>query len=130
MNLEELFGVDHEQLRNDVDYRMEEFFLAISENIAKAMKDTGIKTKGELAKRLGVTPGRVSALLSGYKKNVELRTIVQIALALNVTPHELCAPRKTREMIERPLFGIQGGYEQVEVAPELNHDDNTQSLSA
>lgn len=129
MNLEELFGVDHEQLQNNVDYRVEEFFLAISENIAKSMKDAGIK-KSELAKLVGVTPGRISALLSGYKKNVELRTIVQIAIALKVTPHELCAPRKTREMIARPLFGIPGGFEQVDVAVEQSHDDNTQSLSA
>lgn len=130
MNLEELFGVDREQLQQDVDYRMEEFFLTISENIAIAMKNAGIKTKADLAKRLNVTPGRVSAFLGGYKKNVELRTIVQYAVALGVRANDLCAARTTREMRERPLFCIRGGgYEEATIAPEVMEHDNDQRYS-
>lgn len=130
MNLEDVFGVDHEHLEKDIDYRLEEFFLDIAENISTAMKSAGIESKKQLAHQLGVTPGRVSAFFGGYKKNVELRTIVQYAVALGVQPHDLCARRTTREMRERPLFCIPGGYQEARITPDVTNDDSNATLAA
>lgn len=45
------------------------------------MKDRGV-TKRELAQRLGVTPGRVSQVLSG-DENLTLRTLAAVCAALD-----------------------------------------------
>lgn len=125
MNLGEVFGVDAQHIERNDDYRMEEFFLDITENISAAMKNAGVESKAQLANLLGVTPGRVSAFLGGYKKNIELRTIVQYAIALGVQPHDLCSRRTTREMRERPLFVIPGGYQEARITtPDVANDDN------
>jgi hypothetical protein len=129
MNLEEVFGVDPEQIEQNVDYRTEEFFLDIAENISVAMKNAGISSKAQLAGVLGVTPGRVSAFFGGYKKNVELRTIVQYAIALGVQPHDLCSRRTTREMRERPLFCIPGGYQEARITPDVTNDDSNTTVT-
>ncbi|MEO8382933.1 MAG: helix-turn-helix transcriptional regulator [Acidobacteriota bacterium] len=130
MNLEEVFGVDPQTIERNDEYRMEEFFLDITENISAAMKNAGVESKAQLANRLGVTPGRVSAFLGGYKKNIQLRTIVQYAIALGVQPHDLCSRRTTREMRERPLFAIPGGYEEARITtPDVPNDDNTNNTA-
>ncbi|HUP59216.1 MAG TPA: helix-turn-helix transcriptional regulator [Thermoanaerobaculia bacterium] len=130
MNLEEVFGVDPQHVEQSVDYRTEEFFLDIAENISAAMKSAGIESKAQLATALGVTPGRVSAFFGGYKKNVELRTIVQYAIALGVQPHDLCSRRTTREMRERPLFCIPGGYQEARITPDVTNDDSATLTNA
>ncbi|MEA2465150.1 MAG: hypothetical protein QOJ98_2897 [Acidobacteriota bacterium] len=130
MNLEDVFGVDQESIEQNVDYRLEEFFLDITENISAAMKSAGIGSKAQLATAVGVTPGRVSAFLGGYKKNIELRTIVQYAVALGVQPHDLCARRTTREMRERPLFCIPGGYQEARITPDVTNDDSNATFAA
>jgi DNA-binding Xre family transcriptional regulator len=130
MNLEDVFGVDKDSIEQNVDYRLEEFFLDITENISAAMKNGGIENKAQLATAVGVTPGRVSAFLGGYKKNIELRTIVQYAIALGVQPHDLCARRTTREMRERPLFCIPGGYQEARITSDVTNDDSNPALAA
>ena len=50
--------------------------------LERARKQSGLKKK-DLARRLGVTPARVTQVLSG-DSNVTLRTIAQFALALGV----------------------------------------------
>lgn len=129
MKLEEVFGVDPEHIEQNADYRLEEFFLDITENISAAMKSAGIESKAQLAAALGVTPGRVSAFLGGYKKNVELRTIVQYAIALGIQPHDLCARRTTREMREVPLVCIPGGYQEARITPDVTNDDSNTTLN-
>jgi transcriptional regulator with XRE-family HTH domain len=101
MNFEELFRVDDVTLQKNVDYQLEAFFLDIVENIHHEMKRTEMN-QAQLAAALGVTPGRVSALMRGYKKNLSLRTITEIAAALSVEPQDLCARRKTTEMMSQP----------------------------
>lgn len=117
-NLEEVFASEEEALRSDSDYQLECFFLDIVENISVAMKNAKVENKKDLAGLLGVSRGRVSAFLGGYKKNPELRSIVQYAIALNVSPHDLCAPRKTAESFDRKLRVLPGGYESVEITQD------------
>ena len=47
--------------------------------------DAGRMTKGELAERMGVTPGYVSHLLVGRKRNLTVETLVKLANALDLS---------------------------------------------
>lgn len=101
------FKAEGEALRQNVDYRLEGFYLDIVDNIAAAMQRAEPKlTKSALASLMQVSPARVTNLLRGYKPNLELRTIVQVAMALGVEPNELCLRRKTSEMLKRPLQAV------------------------
>lgn len=114
---EELFRAEGEQLKHDVGYRTEAFYLDIIENISLAMKRNKMK-KRELAEAMNVSPGRVTNLLRGYNKNLEVRTIVQAAIALGVEPNDLCARRKTREMITRWKQFAPRGFQNAQVVKE------------
>jgi transcriptional regulator with XRE-family HTH domain len=120
MNFEELFRADNDELKTNVDYKVEAFFLDIVENISIAMKHAEMN-QAQLADATGVTPGRISGLLRGYRKNVELRTIVQIATALGVEPYDLCARRKTLEMISKPFAVLRGGFTRALVTKDTGN---------
>lgn len=64
--------------------RQEELILNVTEGLTEALRDAGV-TRAELARRLGRTPGFVSQLLGGGR-NLTLRTISDIALALSLRP--------------------------------------------
>lgn len=100
------FGAAGEALRRDVRYQLDSFYIDIADNITSAMKRASV-TKADLAVRMGVSPARVTNLLRGYNPNLELKTIVQVAVALDVDPRDLCARRKTVEMMSRPLQSVQ-----------------------
>src|SRR3954452_17242908 len=103
MNTErEAFKAEGEAFRRDVDYRLDGFYFDIVENITAAMDRAEPKmNKTDLAAAMNVSRARVTNLMRGYKVNLELRTIVQVAIALGVDPHDLCARRKTKEMMAR-----------------------------
>ena len=116
------FQAEGEALRRNVDYRLEGFFIDIADNIAAAMNSTEPKiSKSGLAALMGVSPARVTNLLRGYKTNLELRTIVQAALALGVEPNDLCARRKTPEMLKRPLQTVPEGFVSADIAEDTNN---------
>jgi|GEM_PF-2284370 len=119
--LDAIFDAENDSLRQNIDYRLEGFFLDIVDNIAAAMKHAEPELKKtDLARLMRVSPARVTNLLRGYKPNLELRTIVQAALALNLEPNDLCARRKTPEMLMRPLQVAPSDF----VPAELSEDDN------
>ena len=64
--------------------RQEELILDVTERLTEALQETGV-TKAELARRLGRTPGFVSQVLGGGR-NLTLRTIADIAVALDLRP--------------------------------------------
>ena len=64
--------------------RQEELILDVTERLTEALQEAGV-TKAELARRLGRTPGFVSQLLGGGR-NLTLRTISDIAVALSLRP--------------------------------------------
>lgn len=64
--------------------RQEEFILAVTEALANALEQSGM-TQSKLAEKLGCTRGFVSQVLAGGR-NLTLRTISDIALALDVKP--------------------------------------------
>ena len=65
--------------------RQEELILDVTERLTDELVQAGV-TKAELARRLGRTPGFVSQLLGGGR-NLTLRTISDIAVALSVRPY-------------------------------------------
>lgn len=68
----------------DLLVRQEELILDITERLTEALDNAGI-TKGELAERLGKSPGFVSQTFGGGR-NLTLRTISDIAAALSLRP--------------------------------------------
>ena len=64
--------------------REEELILQTSNMIYEMMERESV-TKAELAKRMGKTPAYVTQILSG-NRNLTLRTIADIALALEMRP--------------------------------------------
>lgn len=64
--------------------RQEEFILAVTEALASALEQSGM-SQSRLADKLGCTRGFVSQVLAGGR-NLTLRTIADIALALDVKP--------------------------------------------
>ena len=72
----------------------ERLILDVTELLAGALEDGGV-TRAELARCLGRTPGFVSQLLGGGR-NLTLRTIADIAVALSLRPSfKLSSDRKT-----------------------------------
>jgi transcriptional regulator with XRE-family HTH domain len=121
---EELFEAEGDRLRSDVDYVTEGFYLDIAENISKAMTRARMKNK-DLAQAMNVTPGRVTNLLRGYSRNLEIRTIAQVALAVGVEPHDLCARRKTHEMVT--LWKTPQGFQNARIAPDTHAGKENQN---
>ncbi len=64
--------------------RQEEFILEVTEALTQALADSGM-TQSKLAAKLGCTRGFVSQVFAGGR-NLTLRTVSDIALALGVTP--------------------------------------------
>ena len=64
--------------------RQEELILDVTERLTVELLQAGV-TKAELARRLGRTPGFVSQVFGGGR-NLTLRTISDIAVALSVRP--------------------------------------------
>jgi DNA-binding Xre family transcriptional regulator len=115
----ESFKAEGEALRSDVDYRVDGFYFDIIENVIAAMERSEPKmTKSDLAAAMHVSPARVTNLMRGYKTNLEIRTIVQVAMALGVEPNDLCLRRKTREMLVRRPQLVPKGFVSVFIAEE------------
>jgi len=117
------FKADGEALQQNVGYRLEGFYLDIIDNIAAAMgRAEPPMNKSDLAKAMHVSPARVTNLMRGYKPNLELKTIVQVAMALRLEPNDLCARRKTPEMLSKPLRAMPAPaeYRNAVIAEETN----------
>lgn len=112
------FAAEGEALRQNVDYRVNSFYVDIVDNIAAEMKRLEMN-RSDLAAAMKVSPARVTNLLRGYKTNLEIRTIVQAAMVLGVEPNDLCARRKTPEMLSRPLQPVPTGFVSVGIAEDV-----------
>lgn len=85
---------DKEKLTEDPEFnrllRQEELILEVTEALVSALK-TAELSKKDLAARLGKSKGFISQLLAGGR-NLTLRTIADIALALKMRPKfRLCS---------------------------------------
>lgn len=79
--------------------RQEELILDVTERLTEALQETGV-TKAELARRLGRTPGFVSQVLGGGR-NLTLRTIADIAVALDLRPAFKLSPDKEIRLLAK-----------------------------
>lgn len=80
--------------------RQEELILDVTERLTEALHEMGV-TQAELARRLGRTPGFVSQLLGGGR-NLTLRTIADIAVALDLRPSFALSSERVAEGFRWP----------------------------
>ncbi len=70
------------------EYQRERLKLVVTETICKAMKHRGMNRK-ELARRLGISPGRVSQMLAGSNLTLgrvaDMLTALGLMMAVDVT---------------------------------------------
>ncbi len=69
------------EAEHDLDYQFGYLTVAIGDQIAGRMQELGL-TQADLARRMGVTPGRVSQILKG-PDNLTLKSLVAVAHALD-----------------------------------------------
>lgn len=69
------------EAEGDLDYQFGYLTVAIGDQIAGRMQELGL-TQADLAKRMGVTPGRVSQIMRG-PDNLTLKSLVAVAHALD-----------------------------------------------
>lgn len=81
MNAEQRFAARLAQYQNDPEYLTEELLLDVTEQISIRLHELGLRP-ADLAERLGVSRAYVSQMMAG-KPNMTLRTMVNVALALN-----------------------------------------------
>ena len=72
---------DHRAIEAKVDEEMHGLVTQLTNEITFHMRERGI-TRADLAARMGVSPGRVSQILSGGE-NLTLRTLSALAVALD-----------------------------------------------
>lgn len=81
--------------------RQEELILAVTEGLIGAMADQDIK-RSDLAKKLGKTKGFITQLFSSGR-NLTLRTVADVAEALDCQVHVTVKPRSATCSIAAPL---------------------------
>ena len=75
----------YEERKNDPDFITSGIVVEILDNLSKKMKEKSI-TRAELARRLGKSKAYVTRLLQGDYDNLTIKTLVELALALNEKP--------------------------------------------
>ena len=102
-------------LSHDPEFVADGLALALAEEIAKAMKDSGV-SNAELARRMKVSRSYVTRILDA-PPNLTLMSISKVALALGLTPEvRLRRPRRLPRL-ERSFTGFE-----TPVTQEARHD--------
>ena len=90
---------------NDAEFerlvRQEELILNVTNVLTEALSEAGV-TKSELAKRIGRSPGFVSHVFGGGR-NLTLRTISDIAAALELRPTLNVSPSHQVDLNDHPV---------------------------
>ena len=80
MNIEKWFEDKIKFLKNDLDFKLEELILKITENICIRMEERKL-SRIKLAKKLNVSPPAITKILKG-NNNFTLKTLLSLANAL------------------------------------------------
>jgi len=104
---------DHRAVETQIDDEMIVFVTKVINEINWYMRQRGL-TRAELAERLGVSPGRVSQILSGGE-NLTSRTLVALSTALDAHFNIELVPTKDGDAYPSP------DPAQPEAAPAGNH---------
>jgi len=75
----------YEKYKNDPEFITIGIITEILDNLYKRMEERGID-KAELARRLGKSKAYVTKLLQGDYKNLTIKTLVELALAIDKKP--------------------------------------------
>ena len=109
-------------LSHDPEFVADGLALALAEEIAKAMKDSGV-SNAELARRMEVSRSYVTRILDA-PPNLTLMSISKVALALGLTPEvRLRRPRRLSRF-ERAFTVFE-----TPVTKEARHDKPSQTAA-
>lgn len=86
------FDSDVEQYERDPEFVAERMAIQLVEEALKLMEHEGT-SRAELARRMQVKPAYVSRILNA-PPNMTLRTIAELAIALNTRPHVSLHPKR------------------------------------
>jgi transcriptional regulator with XRE-family HTH domain len=114
---------DHRPAETQIDDEMLALVTQLTNEINWYMRERGL-TRADLAARMGVSPGRVSQILSGGE-NLTLRTLAALSTALHArfdielsalkdgdgypgrsTAHAQAAPRRSRRTLSRTAHRV------------------------
>jgi transcriptional regulator with XRE-family HTH domain len=87
-----------EEVRSSFEYHLEGFRYDLTEQIAVALKHSGL-TKTQFAEKLGVSKGRITQLLDG-SNNFTLETLVRISEVLKTEMRLTLRPRGWEQLRE------------------------------
>lgn len=96
----------YQKHKNDPDFITFGIVIEVLDNLYKRMEEKGIN-KAELAKRLGKSKAYVTKLLQGDYDNLTIKTLVELALAINESPQkffDLVRVFADEEDIEKEVF--------------------------
>jgi hypothetical protein len=96
-----------EQYERSPDFVAEGLAIGLIEEMLEMMEDENI-SQAEMARLMGVSPAYLSRILNA-PPNLTLRSIAQIALALNTRPHVSLRPKC-------PIHGSMAGAEAAKLA--------------
>jgi len=96
----------YQKHKNDPEFITSGIVIEVLDNLYKRMEEKGIN-KAELAKRLGKSKAYVTKLLQGDYNNLTIKTLVELALAINENPQkffDLVKIFADEEDIEKEVF--------------------------
>ena len=96
----------YQKHKNDPEFITSGIVIEILDNLYKRMEEKRIN-KAELAKRLGKSKAYVTKLLQGDYNNLTIKTLVELALAINESPQkffDLVRVFADEEDIEKEVF--------------------------
>jgi hypothetical protein len=97
------------EFERDPDYVAETLALQVIEQALELMKEKGI-SRSELASLMGVSRAYISKLFNA-PPNMTLRSIAQLALALDAQPHAALRPPDESSDRDSAITGVRGQAE-------------------
>ena len=74
--------------------------ISVAQDVVALRESRGL-SQAQLADRLGITQSAIAQLESAQRRNVELRTLVRVAVALGAAVHVSIRPRRQAERKSR-----------------------------
>jgi len=124
----------YQKYKNDPDFITSGIVIEVLDNLYKRMEEKGIN-KAELAKRLGKSKAYVTKLLQGDYNNLTIKTLVELALAINESPQkffDLVRVFGDEEDIEKEVFEkfIKIIQKHLILEPNLSQQKNVDILKS
>jgi len=97
MSASDWFEREAAKYRRDPDFILEQLTFDITNGICRAMDEKGL-SRSDLARQLRVSPAYITKLLNSTS-NLTLRTLVNLAIALDLEIDVTLQPRKAKQAV-------------------------------